>query len=105
MVPFDLDAATAAGGGRYVMPFATTALSVLARGAAFTLWRYQSDDGPAALQAAGYFAPAAGILRRGDLISCGSVGAGQKTTLLVVEAAPGTVVLEPLQSLPPAGSI
>ena len=84
------------------MPFSPQSLSVLARGGDFTLWRYQSADDPAALLAAGYFSPAAGILRRGDLISCVGAAAEQRTALLVADAGPGRVVLEPLQSLPPA---
>lgn len=87
------------------MPFSPQSLSVLARNDDFTLWRYECAEDPADLLAAGYFLPAAGILRRGDLVSCVSVGtnaaAGQRTALLVADAGPGRVVVEPLQSLPP----
>ena len=84
------------------MPFSPQSLSVLARNDDFTLWRYECAEDPADLLAAGYFLPAAGILCRGDLVSCVGADAEQRTALLVVDAGPGRIVLERLQSLPPA---
>lgn len=76
---------------------------MLARGGAFTLWRYESADAPADLLGAGYFLPAGGILRRGDLIVCADPApAGRRTALLVVEASPARVSLESLQSQAPS---
>ncbi len=85
------------------MPFSTTSLSVLARAGDFTLWRYQAADDVADLLGAAYFSPAAGILRRGDLVfGVHAAPEGRRTgMLLVVDAMDGRVVLEPLQALQP----
>lgn len=85
------------------MPFSAHSLSMLARGGAFTLWRYESADASADLSGGDYFLPAGGILRRGDLIVCADPApAGRRTALLVVEASPARVSLEPLQSQGPS---
>ena len=51
------------------MPFEIQSLSVLAYANGFTLWHYRHDtDTRAQVLAAGYFNPAAHLVRRGDMI-------------------------------------
>jgi hypothetical protein len=51
------------------MAFEIQSLSVLAYANGFTLWHYRSDnDTRAQTVAAGYFNPAAHLVRRGDMV-------------------------------------
>lgn len=72
------------------MPFDIQSLSVLAYANGFTLWHYRSDtDTRAQTLAAGYFNPAAHLIRRGDMVLARSADA---FSILHVTAQTGTTV-------------
>lgn len=73
------------------MPFAPADLSVLAYANGFTLWHYATPDAQAAVTAPGYFAPAAAMLRPGDVILARLDTDGQTPVqgFLVVSAVAG----------------
>lgn len=50
------------------MPFAQASLTPLIQTNAFNFWHYRTNDSRATVTATGYFAPAAPLLRAGDLV-------------------------------------
>lgn len=67
------------------MAFMPHDLSVLAYANGFTLWHYASAD--ADTDAAGYFDPAADLLRAGDMILATTSGTPPRGSILLVTAA------------------
>ena len=63
------------------MPFIATNLSPLSAANGFTQWHYRTTDSRADTEAAGYFAPAVGRLRVGDIVL---VQARDATTMLPI---------------------
>jgi hypothetical protein len=81
------------------MPFDAANLRALAFAHGLTIWHYDAtDDAPPT--AAGHFDPAAGLLRRGDLIFWSQTNGATKQTglLLVAEVEPDGLVIEALDS-------
>jgi hypothetical protein len=83
------------------MSFRARELSVLAYANGFTLWHYRTDDGLDALLAdneAGYFTPAAELLRPGDQIIVNLPGASGPAVVNLAVAGPGdgAVAVHPL---------
>lgn len=71
------------------MAFASDRLSVVAYADGFTLWRYRGvADTQAAIAAAGYFVPAAHMMRAGDVVIA---AASDGTALLAMSGAGATL--------------
>lgn len=75
------------------MAYLSKDLSVLAYANGFTLWHYATADTAASVDTAGYFNPAADMLRAGDIIVANLETAGtQKAGLFFVRQAAGGAV-------------
>lgn len=75
------------------MAYLSKDLSVLAYANGFTLWHYATPDAGVAVDTAGYFNPAADMLRAGDMIIANLETAGtQKAALFFVRQAASGVV-------------
>lgn len=75
------------------MAYISKDLSVLAYANGFTLWHYATTDAAASVDSAGYFNPAADMLRSGDIIIANLETAGsQKAGLFFVRQAAGGAV-------------
>lgn len=75
------------------MAFAAKGLSVLAYANGFTLWHYATADAAAVVDTAGYFNPAADMLRVGDMMFANlGLGGTPQSGLLVVSSNAGGVV-------------
>ncbi len=82
------------------MSFAPANLAVLAYANTFSLWHYETEDGPEQLAAPGYFNAIAKLLRRGDLIfvSRSESAAADTALLLVTEVSEETITIQSLET-------
>ncbi|MCY3830132.1 MAG: hypothetical protein OXF89_13445 [Rhodospirillaceae bacterium] len=72
------------------MAYAKENLSVLAYANGFTLWHYTTPDEAAAVDTAGYFDDAAGMLHAGDMVLANTeTGGAAKAGLFLVGSVSG----------------
>ncbi len=83
------------------MAYQSKDLSVLAYANGFTLWHYTTADTAATVDAAGYFNPAASMLRVGDILLANveTAGAPKAALFLVSANAGGTVDVNDLTQI------
>jgi hypothetical protein len=75
------------------MAYDSSNLSALTYANGFTLWHYKTPDAAAAVDTAGYFNPAAGMLRVGDFIFANaSTGGTVQSGVFIVASNAGGVV-------------
>jgi hypothetical protein len=75
------------------MAYDPSNLSALTYANGFTLWHYKTPDAAAAVDTAGYFNPAAGMLRVGDFIFANaSTGGTVESGVFIVASNAGGVV-------------
>ena len=75
------------------MAYVAKNLSVLAYANGFTLWHYTTPDVPNTVYTAGYFNPAADMIRVGDIILANAeTGGAAKAGLFLVSSNSGGVV-------------
>lgn len=83
------------------MAFTYTDLSLLATGNGFQLWHYTTTDTAATVDTADYFANAAGVMRKGDIVlaTCATGGTYDNRLFVVTARSATSVTLSDGKSL------